>query len=59
MTGDQRVAFVEAKRALFQECAKETWWPAFKECSRESKAKAVVTLREKLKAFRAKKKEGL
>jgi hypothetical protein len=69
MTGDERVAMLEAHRAKFQDCPDET--KAIRSSlgrsrrdresaqkSVEGKAEALLTLREKFAAFRAKRAEG-
>lgn len=69
MTGDQKVGFIEAKRAMAQNLPDET--KAIRSAlakrrrdsesaqkSAEGKAEALLTLREKFAAFRAKRAEG-
>jgi hypothetical protein len=69
MSGDQKVGFIEAKRAMAQNCPDET--KAIRSAlakrrrdtesaqkSAEGKAEALLTLREKFAAFRAKRAEG-
>jgi hypothetical protein len=69
MTGDQKVGFIEAKRAMAQNFADEA--NAIRSSlgrsrrdresaqkSAEGKAEALLTLREKFAAFRAKRAEG-
>jgi hypothetical protein len=69
MSGDQKVGFIEAKRAMAQNYPDET--KAIRSSlgrsrrdresaqkSVEGKAEAMLTLREKFAAFRAKRAEG-
>jgi hypothetical protein len=69
MTGDQKVGFIEAKRAMAQNFPDET--KAIRSAldkrrkdtesakkSAEGKAEALLTLREKFAAFRAKRAEA-
>ena len=69
MTGDQKVGFIEAKRAMAQNCPDEA--KAIRSAldkrrrdtesaqkSAEGKTEALLTLREKFAAFRAKRAEG-
>ena len=69
MTGDQKVGFIEAKRAMAQNCPDETKGirsalakrrrdEESAQKSAEGKAEALLTLREKFAAFRAKRAEG-
>jgi len=69
MTGDQKVGFIEAKRAMAQNCPDETKairsalnrrWRDKESAQKsvEKKAKELLTLREKFAAFRAARAEA-